>query len=505
MIRLGLLLICLLLRPLHAETAAPGQLDRARLTAVYTEALGFVAPRTLEPVPLSDLVFWGLQGVSAADPSLRVVVREGVVRLFQDARPVFEAPVPATDAASDWAMTAAQVTEAAFAASSVLRQAGTQGIINNFFAQMLGRLDPYSRYVPPAEAGEDRESRAGHAGLGLAVRLLKDSIEVTAVVRDSPAAMAGLRAGDTLVSVDGQHLTRLDDKAIAALLAGPDGTHVTLVWRARDHRLHQVRMTRVMVPPETVHAQRLGNALLLRVTSFSGSTAAHIAQSVQEALAPPHPVEGIVLDLRDDRGGLLRQAVTATDTFLPAGVIATSIGRDPEARNIWRSAEGELAENMPLVILVDGLTASAAEVVAAALADRGRGVVVGSVTVGKGLVQTIDPLPDGGELFVSWSQLIAPRGWPLQGVGVMPQLCTSLGKEALNRQLKALAEGTQPMQDALQRARSARLPVLADQVLAIRAPCPAASGSVLDLEAARVLIGNPAIYASALLPPMTAP
>jgi carboxyl-terminal processing protease len=257
-----------------------------------------------------------------------------------------------------------------------------------------------------------------------------------------------------------------------------------------------------MVPPETVFTQRLADVLVLRIVSFSNSTASHIALSVQDALSEPHRVAGIVLDLRDNRGGLLRQAVTAADTFLPAGLVATTIGRDPDSVNVWHSTEGELAENVPLIILVDGRTASAAEILAAALADRGRAVVVGSETVGKGMVQTIDPLPDGGELFVTWSQMIAPLGWPIQGLGVLPQVCTSLGQGALDRQLASLSTGFQPMSAAIRRSRAARVPVPASDVLEIRAPCPAAEGRMADLEAARLLISNPAAYAAALLPPM---
>ena len=227
-----------------------------------------------------------------------------------------------------------------------------------------------------------------------------------------------------------------------------------------------------------------------------------MALSVQDALSEPHPVGGIVLDLRDNRGGLLRQAVTAADTFLPAGLVATTVGRDADSKNVWRSAEGELAENVPVIVLVDGRTASAAEILAAALADRGRAVVVGSETVGKGMVQTIDPLPDGGELFVTWSQTLAPLGWPIQGLGVLPQVCTSLGQEALNRQLASLSTGFQPMAAAIRRSRAARIPVPASEVLEIRAPCPASEGRLLDLEAARTLIANPAAYAAALLPPI---
>jgi carboxyl-terminal processing protease len=129
-------------------------------------------------------------------------------------------------------------------------------------------------------------------------------------------------------------------------------------------------------------------------------------------------------------------------------------------------------------------------------------VVVGSSTVGKGLVQTIDPLPDGGDLFVTWSRVLAPLGWPLQGLGVLPQVCTSRGQEALNRQLAALSMGFQPMAAVIRRERAARTPVPAAEVLEIRAACPGAEGRAADLDAARTLIANPAAYAAALLPPM---
>jgi carboxyl-terminal processing protease len=386
--------------------------------------------------------------------------------------------------------------------SGPVRRAGTQGIIQGFFDQMFARLDPYSRYVPPVEASEDRARRAGRAGLGLTLGQRGALIEVRAVVRDSPAAIAGIRAGDIIATVDGQRTRDQDPITIAALLSGAEGSVVTLSWRGRDGRTRDAQLVRAMVPPETVFAQRFADVLVLRVTSFSNSTASHLALSVQDAMAEPHPVSGIVVDLRDNRGGLLRQAVTAADTFLPAGVMATTVGRDPDAINVWRSTEGELAENVPLIILVDGHTASAAEILAAALSDRGRAVVVGSATVGKGMVQTIDPLPDGGELFVTWSQTLAPLGWPIQGLGVLPQVCTSLGPEALSRQLASLSTGFQPMAEAIRRSRAARLPVSASDVLEIRAPCPASEGRAADLDAARLLISNPAAYAAALLPPM---
>jgi carboxyl-terminal processing protease len=498
--RISVLLVLFVIGRAQAETL--GRFDRDRLISVYTDALTFIAPRILEPVPVPLLTVWGLQGLPALDPSLRIVATEVRLQLLRQDEMLLDLAVPKDDAPSSWAQAAAELTAASVPVSPAIRRAGTQAVIQAFFDQMFSRLDPYSRYVPPVEASEDRARRAGRAGLGLTLGQRGALIEVRSVVRDSPAAIAGLRSGDIIAAVDGQRTLDQDPITISALLSGAEGSTVSLSWRGRDGRTRDAQMVRVMVPPETVFAQRFADMLVLRVTSFSNSTASHLGLSVQDAMAEPHPVAGIVLDLRDNRGGLLRQAMTAADAFLPAGILATTVGRDPDAINVWHSTEGELAENVPLIILVDGHTASSAEILAAALADRGRAVVVGSETVGKGMVQTIDPLPDGGELFVTWSQTLAPLGWPIQGLGVMPQVCTSLGQEALNRQLAALTTGFQPMGEAVRRSRAARLPVPASDVLEIRAPCPASAGRADDLEAARLLISNPAAYAAALLPPI---
>ena len=502
MIRVSFLLMLFVIGRAQAQIPPAGTFDPARLVAVYTEALTFVAPRILAPVPVQQLAVWGLQGLTALDPAVRVVVHDTHLQLVRGDQVLFDGTAPKDESPAAWAKLVGAMTAASVPASAPIRRAGNQGIIQGFFDQMFARLDPYSRYIPPVEAGEDRARRAGRGGLGLVVSQRGALIEVRSVIRDSPAAIAGIHAGDILAAIDGQRTQDQDPLTIAALLAGPEGSAVTLSWRGRDGRTRDAQLIRVMVPPETVFAQRFADVLVLRITSFSNSTASHLALSVQDALSEPHPVDGIVLDLRDNRGGLLRQAVTAADAFLPEGLVATTVGRDPDSMNVWRSAEGELAENVPLVILVDGHTASAAEILAAGLADRGRAVVVGSATVGKGMVQTIDPLPDGGELFVTWSQTLAPLGWPIQGLGVLPQVCTSLGQDRLNRQLASLSTGFQPMANAIRRSRLARLPLSASEALEIRASCPAAEGRAADLDAARLLISNPAAYAAALLPPM---
>jgi carboxyl-terminal processing protease len=186
---------------------------------------------------------------------------------------------------------------------------------------------------------------------------------------------------------------------------------------------------------------------------------------------------------------------------LPRGVVAFTAGRDPEANHSLMADGTDLSGGLPTVVVVDGRSASAAEILAAALADQHRAVVVGSATQGKGLVQAVAPLPDGGELLITWSRVLAPLGWPIQALGVLPQVCTSVGETALRHQLDHLSRGVQDMAGALARHRSARAPLPASEILEIRNACPAAEGSDADMTAARRLIHDAPAYAAALLGP----
>lgn len=501
--RIGALLFLLLIAPAHAQPAIGG-FDPRLVTDVYAAALAFMVPRTLDPVSVPQLTMWGLRGLTALDPALTADMHEGKLELATRERVLAALTPPPENDINGWATAATQLAAVAVGISPQVRRAGTQGVLQSFFDELFNHLDPYSRYVAPGEAGEDRERRSGQAGAGLRLIRRGSAIVVAEAIVDGPGALAGIRPGDTILSIDRQPVRGKDALAAMKQLAGPEETVVSITWRNREGRTRSAELERALVPPETVLAQRVGDTLLIQVTAFNRSTDSHLTRAIEQGLSGPHPAQGIVLDLRGNPGGLLRQAVLAADSLLSAGVVARTAGRDPEANRTWVSTPEELAEDVPVVVLVDGRSASAAEVLAAALADRGRGVVVGSSTLGKGLVQTITPLPDGGELFVTWSRVLAPRGWPIQGLGLLPQVCTSLGQESLSWQLAALAQGRQPMAKALEAHRAARAPLTPAQILAIRRSCPAAEGRDTDFDTARVLIRDPAAYAAALLPPLRA-
>ncbi|HEX3995195.1 MAG TPA: S41 family peptidase [Acetobacteraceae bacterium] len=469
--------------------------------AVQAEAIEFMVPRTLDPVTAEQLAAWGLSGLTTIDPTLTAYVQDANLELLQRGRPLITVTASTSTPAS-WAQAAARIVAAAYAASPAVRQIGQPAVTKVLFDEMLAHIDPYSRYLPPIEALGDRDRRVGRAGIGVTLVQHGRAVTVRDVVIGSPGALAGIRPGDVIQWVNGRTALNKDRDFIEELLNGPEGTEVRMGWVSPDGSTRGATLTRIMIPPETVFPRRSGDIEVIEITGFSQTTDAHVIQVVRDSLRQPRPVTGIILDLRGNRGGLLRTAVATAEPFLPPGVVVQTAGRAPETNRIWKSTGSDMAKGVRMVVMVDGSTASAAEVLAAALSDRGRAVVMGSSTFGKGVVQTIDPLPDGGELFLTWSRILAPRGWPIQSLGVMPQVCTSKGDDVVRAQLAALASGKWLMEFAVGRHDAARAPLTPDQIVTIREPCPAADPRDGDLAIAERLVEAPKSYAAALLEPM---
>ena len=479
--------------------------DQRLVGEVLGAAFEFMAPRTLEAVAFQDMTMWALRGLTTLDPRLQPELKEGTLRLVAPGRVLMARVPPPAEDAHGWGEAAAQMARAGWDASDQVRAAGTQGVLGTLFDELFNHLDPYSRYAPPAEAQAERIRRSGQGGIGAQLAARGGGFVVQLVQEDSPAARAGIRPGDRLLAVDGEETRGAELADVTASVTGPEGTAVSLSIRGRDGRTREVELVRALILPRTVTGERAGDMLILHVSAFSGDTAARLAQALVSGLAGAHTPRGVVLDLRGNRGGLLREAVAAAEILLPHGLVAATAGRDPAAAHSFMADGTDLSGGLPVIVLVDGRSASAAEILAAALADQHRAVVVGSATLGKGLVQTIAPLPDGGELYITWSRVLAPFGWPIQGLGVLPQVCTSEGEGALRRQLSALSHGEQPMAQALSRHRIARAPLPPAEMLEIRNACPAAEGRDLDLFAANQLVHDPGAYGAALMGPPPPP
>ena len=490
--------IVFLILPLRAE--AQSNWNQGLASGIYASAFAFMAPRTLDIIPIGEMTLWGLRGLTALDPSVSPAMDQTRLFLVDREQIVLSLALPRPDDAAGWGAVAAVLCGRAAQLSPAIAEAGTDGIVTSFFDELFNHLDPYSRYVPRDASAVD--TAAGDPGLTVAVR--RHRAVVDKIDPGGPASAAGLSAGDRIFAIDGVSTRGEDAYALNGALAGPPGSQVTLEVVTGHRRPQTLSLTRIAISPPTVFATRHGPMLVVQIAGFEQSTANDFRQVLTNALNSGPEPRGLVLDLRGNRGGLLNQAVAVARSLIDAGLrnrgmIGSAIGRDPEADQTWTAGSGDLASGAPVVVLVDGRTASAAEVLAAALADDGRGVVVGSATFGKGLVQAATSLPGGGTLLVTWARLLAPLGWPLQGLGVMPQICTSGTTDAVEAQLEALTAGQQPMGAAVRASRAARPGITLDEILQIREACPAALGSSLDMQAAQFLVTMPLAYSAALI------
>jgi len=485
------------------EAIAPFPRDEMR--EVLAAGFAAILDRHMERALPSDLIIWGLAGFTAHDRSLRVERQGRELRLLRARRVLISRMLPSDSArgrpeaiGSATADALLPFLEAAWAVSPAMRELGQDRLLRGGFSGIFGHLDPFSRYVTPEEAQLARERRLGQGSVGLRLAAQRGQVLVAAVSPNSPAAVAGIRVGDRLVTVDDEMVFANDLPGAELLLEGAPETEVTLVTQ-RAGRRRNVTLRRVAQRVETVTTETRDGVLHLRVSGFTALTSAQVSGFVEAAFASANPPRGLVLDLRGNRGGILTQAVAVADIFLDAGESVGTAGRHPEANRRYMSlSDLDLAQGRPIVVMVDGRTASAAEILAAALAERGRAAVLGTGTQGKGLVQILLPLPNGGELQLSWSRIVMPSGWPLQGAGLLPALCTAGGDEAAATALAALRAGQQPMGAVLARLRALRPPVSALEATSLRETCPGLVGIERDADFAQALVTDAAAYQAAL-------
>jgi carboxyl-terminal processing protease len=487
---------------LHDAIAA---FPREEMQQVFAAGFTAILDRHMERALPSDLITWGLAGFTARDPSLRVERQGRELRLMRARRTLISRALPSDSTRGKpevIGMVAAEALmpfqEAAWAASLAIRDQGRDSLLRASFNAIFGHLDPFSRYVTPEEAQLARERRLGQGSVGLRLATQRGQVVVAAVTRDSPAAAAGIRVGDRLVSVDDEVVLANDIAGAELLLEGAADTDVTIMTQ-RAGRRRSVTLRRVAQSSETVSAATRDGVLHLRISGFNALTSAQVTGFVEAAFAGANPPRGLVLDLRGNRGGILTQAVAVADIFLDAGEIVGTAGRHAEANRRYSASDKDLAQGQPIVVMVDGRTASAAEILAASLAERGRAAVLGTGTQGKGLVQILLPLPNGGELQLSWSRIVMPSGWPLQGAGLLPALCTAGGDEAAATALAALRAGQQPMGAVLARLRALRPPASALESAALRETCPGLDGTEREADFARALVLDPTAYQAALM------
>jgi carboxyl-terminal processing protease len=292
---------------------------------------------------------------------------------------------------------------------------------------MLSSLDPHSSYLSPDDAADMRETtRGAFGGLGIEVTQEEGYVKVVSPIDGTPAAEAGIESGDFITRVDGENMLGLTLDEAVDLMRGPVGSEIIItVVREGFDQPFDVSIIRDTITLTAVRSRVEGDTVVLRVVTFSDQTYPSLEEQLAEQVAEAGGIEnvnGFVIDLRNNPGGLLNQAIAVSDAFLDAGEITSTRGRDPNDGQRWNAREGDLAEGLPIVVLINGGSASASEIVAGALQDHRRAVVIGTNSFGKGSVQTVMPLRGESAMRLTTARYYTPSGRSIQSLGISPDI-----------------------------------------------------------------------------------
>jgi len=292
---------------------------------------------------------------------------------------------------------------------------------------MLTSLDPHSSYLPPDDFDDMQvQTRGEFGGLGIEVTQEDGFVKVVSPMDDTPAAAAGIQSGDFITQVNGESLMGLLLDEAVEKMRGPVGSEIVLtIVREGVADPFDVSIIRDTIKLTAVRSRVVGDAIVLRVTTFNDQTYPNLEEGLKksiEELGGIDNVSGIVLDLRNNPGGLLTQAIKVSDAFLEKGEIVSTRGRNPQDGERFNATGGDLAQGKPMVVLINGGSASASEIVAGALQDHRRAVVVGTKSFGKGSVQTLVPLRGDGAMRLTTARYYTPSGRSIQALGVSPDI-----------------------------------------------------------------------------------
>ncbi|MBL8586773.1 MAG: S41 family peptidase [Bradyrhizobiaceae bacterium] len=295
---------------------------------------------------------------------------------------------------------------------------------------MLNGLDPHSSYMDPKSFRDMQvQTRGEFGGLGIEVTMEDGLVKVVAPIDDTPAAKAGIRANDLITHLDDEAVQGMTLNQAVEKMRGPVNTKIKLrIMRKGADKPIDVAITRDVIRVRSVRSRIEGNDVgYIRITQFNEQTTDGLKKALSDIASqiPADKLRGYVIDLRNNPGGLLDQAISVSDTFLDRGEIVSTRGRDPEETQRFNARPGDLTKGKPVIVLINGGSASASEIVAGALQDHKRATLVGTRTFGKGSVQTIIPLGSGnGALRLTTARYYTPAGRSIQAKGIVPDIET---------------------------------------------------------------------------------
>jgi carboxyl-terminal processing protease len=298
-------------------------------------------------------------------------------------------------------------------------------LLNNAIDGMLNGLDPHSVYLRKDALDELQESTRGEfGGLGIEIEMQNGFVRVITPIDDTPALKAGVEAGDLIIKIDDQTVSGLSLQEAVDLMRGKPGTKVTLtVAREPQPQPVEITIVRDIIKVASVKSRSLEPGYgYIRLTQFQVKTGADTLKAIKKLQQENQPLKGLVLDLRNNPGGVLNGAVEVADAFLTKGLIVYTSGRLPNSELRFNATPEDPSQNVPLVVLINGGSASASEIVAGALQDHHRAVILGTESFGKGSVQTVLPLTDESALKLTTARYYTPSGRSIQAEGITPDL-----------------------------------------------------------------------------------
>ena len=301
-----------------------------------------------------------------------------------------------------------------------------KSLVENAINGMLTSLDPHSSYLNPEAAKDMRVQTKGEfGGLGIEVTMENELVKVITPIDDTPAAKAGVLAGDFIAKIDGEEVRGLTLNDAVEKMRGPVNTPIKLtILREGADKPIELSVVRDIIKVKAVKYRVENDVGYMKITSFTEKTFDDLDNAIEtiQKQIPADKLKGYVLDLRLNPGGLLDQAVSVSDAFLDRGEIVSTRGRDPKDVSRFNFRPGDMIDGKPLIVLVNGGSASASEIVAGALQDHRRATVVGTQSFGKGSVQTIIPLAENGALRLTTALYYTPSGKSIQGKGITPDI-----------------------------------------------------------------------------------
>ena len=311
----------------------------------------------------------------------------------------------------------------------------TKELINGAITGMLASLDPHSAYLTPDLYRDlEVETRGSFGGLGIEITIKNDVLTVVSPIEGTPAYSAGIRAGDQIIKINDDFTKGMTLTDAVKMMRGPKGSaiHLTL-HREGVPELFTVAVTRDVIRIQSVKSKQIKDGYeYVRITTFQDGTSEDVTKTLDKFTRQDHGrIKGLVLDLRDNPGGLLNQAVSVADTFLDGGLVVYTQGRlESQQQKYFAHKKSDFAD-YPMVVLVNGGSASASEIVAGALQDQRRAIIEGTQTFGKGSVQTILPLDDESALRLTTARYFTPNGRSIQAVGITPDMIVEPPKPTL--------------------------------------------------------------------------